>query len=53
MGLRALNSVRKKHNTEGYYFFTKDEKHLLLAKIAIGGSISKIVKYVSDKELHK
>ena len=53
MGLRALNSVRKKHNTEGYYFFTKDEKHLLLAKIAIGGSISKIVKYLSDKELHK
>ena len=53
IGSRALDSINKRHNTEGYYFFTKNEKHLMLAKIALGGSITKIVKYVSDKELHK
>ena len=53
IGNKALNSITKRHNTEGYYFFTKNEKHLMLAKIALGGSITKIVKYVSDKELHK
>ena len=53
IGKRALECIQKRHNTEGYYFFTKNEKHLMLAKIALGGSISKIIKYVSDKELHK
>ena len=53
IGHRALSSITKKHNTEGYYFYTKNEKHLMLAKIALGGSITKVVKYVSDKELHK
>tara|TARA_B100001027_G_scaffold213146_1_gene183472 strand:- start:553 stop:1236 length:684 start_codon:yes stop_codon:yes gene_type:complete len=53
IGYKALESINKRHNTEGYYFFTKNEKHLMLAKIALGGSITKIVKYVSDKDLHK
>ncbi len=53
IGTKALTSIKKRHNTEGYYFFTRNEKHLMLAKIALGGSITKIVKFVSDKELHK
>ena len=53
IGTKALTSIKKRHNTEGYYFFTRNEKHLMLAKIALGGSITKIIKFVSDKELHK
>ncbi|MBR20638.1 MAG: hypothetical protein CMA64_10950 [Euryarchaeota archaeon] len=53
IGKRTLKSIQNGHNTEGYYFMSKDEKCLMLAKIALGGAIRKIVKYVSDAELHK
>tara|TARA_B100000925_G_scaffold266310_1_gene226052 strand:+ start:3849 stop:4532 length:684 start_codon:yes stop_codon:yes gene_type:complete len=53
IGSKAKQAIKLGHYTEGFYFFTKNERYLMLAKIAIGGSISKIVKYVSEADLNK
>ena len=51
IGKKALQSIEKEHWCEGFYFYTKTEKFLMLAKIAAGSSITKIVKFVNEDEL--
>ena len=51
IGKKALQAIEKEHWCEGFYFYTKTEKFLMLAKIAAGSSITKIVKFVNESEL--
>ena len=51
IGKKALEAIEKEHWCEGFYFYTKTEKFLMLAKIAAGSSITKIVKFVNEDEL--
>ena len=53
IGKTALSHVRNEYYLRGFYFWVKTEKQLMLAKIALGTGISKIVKYVSADDLHK
>ena len=53
IGDKALSSITKNHYTDGYYFLTTDERYLMLARIALGGKITKIVKFVTEAEMHK
>lgn len=53
IGKRALSSVKNSYYCNGFYFFTKTEKFLMLAKIAAGGDITRIIKYVNRKDLNK
>lgn len=53
IGDKALSSIVKNHYTDGYYFLTTDERYLMLARIALGGKITKIVKFVTEAEMHK
>ena len=51
IGSRALNAIEKDHWTQGFYFRCKSEKYLMLAKIAAGTGITKVIKYVSENDL--
>ena len=53
IGKLCLKSIENQEYVQGFYFWTKTEKQLMLAKIALGGAISKVVKYVSKADLHK
>lgn len=53
IGKTALEHVAKEWYLQGFYFWVKTEKQLMLAKIALGTGISKVVKYVSADDLHK
>tara|TARA_B100000925_G_C21968054_1_gene456541 strand:+ start:298 stop:981 length:684 start_codon:yes stop_codon:yes gene_type:complete len=53
IGAKAKQAITKGYYVEGFYFYTKDEKYLMLAKIALGGRITKIVKYISEADLNK
>ena len=53
IGPKALQAVEDSSYLKGYYFWVSSEKHLMLAKIALGTGISRIVKYVSRDYLHK
>lgn len=53
IGNKALECIRNSHYCNGYYFYTKTEKFLMLAKIAAGGDITRVVKYVNREELNK
>ena len=53
IGKRALECVKNSHYCNGFYFYTKTEKFLMLAKIAAGGDITRVVKYVNREELNK
>ena len=49
----AKRVIRDNHFAEGFYFYAKNEKYLMLAKIALGGQIRRVIKYVSQQDLHK
>tara|TARA_X000000368_G_scaffold110616_1_gene86064 strand:+ start:1367 stop:2050 length:684 start_codon:yes stop_codon:yes gene_type:complete len=51
IGSKALEAVEKHQWTQGFYFRCKTEKYLMLAKIAAGTGITKVIKYVSEDEL--
>ena len=51
IGNRALRAIEKDHWTQGFYFRCKTEKYLMLAKIAAGTGITKVIKYVSENDL--
>ena len=53
IGKVAKKVVRNNHFAEGFYFYAKNERYLMLAKIALGGQIRRVIKYVSQKDLHK
>jgi len=53
IGNVAKRVVRNNHFAEGFYFYAKNERYLMLAKIALGGQIRRIIKYVSRNDLHK
>ena len=53
IGKIALESVRRGGYLNGFYFWVTTEKQLMLAKIALGNGISKIIKHVTKDELHK
>jgi len=53
IGKVALESVRSKGWCLGFYFWATTEKQAMLAQIALGGGVQKIIKYVSRSELHK
>ena len=53
IGKTALECARSKGWCLGFYFWTTTEKQLMLAQIALGGGVQKIIKYVSQSELHK
>ena len=51
IGKRAIEAIQKHHWTQGFYFRVKSEKYLMLAKIAAGTGITKVIKYVSEDQL--
>ncbi len=51
IGKVALEAIEKNHWTQGFYFRVKSEKYLMLAKIAAGSGITKVIKYVSQDQL--
>ena len=53
IGKQALKSIKNQEYLQGFYFWTKTEKQLMLAKIALGGGIGRVVKFVSKADLHK
>jgi len=53
IGNVAKRVVRNNHFAEGFYFYAKNERYLMLAKIALGGQIRRVIKYVSRNDLHK
>ena len=53
IGNVAKKTIERGGYVEGFYFYAKTEKYLMLAKIALGGKIQRIEKIVSDSELHK
>ena len=53
IGSVAKRVVRNNHFAEGFYFYAKNERYLMLAKIALGGQIRRVIKYVSQQDLHK
>lgn len=53
IGKTAKSVVRRNHFAEGFYFYAKNERYLMLAKIALGGQIRRVIKYVSRNDLHK
>ena len=53
IGNKALECISNSYYCNGYYFYTKTEKFLMLAKIAAGGDITRVVKYVNREELNK
>ena len=53
IGNTAKRVVRNNHFAEGFYFYAKNERYLMLAKIALGGQIRRVIKYVSHNDLHK
>lgn len=53
IGKKALECIRKQQYVQGFYFWIKTENQLMLAKIALGGGIGKVVKFVSKADLHK
>mgnify|MGYP001173589201 FL=1 len=53
IGKVAKRVVKNNHFAEGFYFFAKNERYLMLAKIALGGQIRRVIKYVSQQDLHK
>ena len=53
IGKVAKRVVRNNHFAEGFYFYAKNERYLMLAKIALGGQIRRVIKYVSQQDLHK
>ena len=53
IGNIAKRVVRNSHFAEGFYFYAKNERYLMLAKIALGGQIRRVIKYVSRNDLHK
>jgi len=53
IGNVAKRVVRNNHFSEGFYFYAKNERYLMLAKIALGGQIRRVIKYVSRNDLHK
>jgi len=53
IGHIAKRVVRNNHFAEGFYFYAKNERYLMLAKIALGGQIRRVIKYVSRNDLHK
>lgn len=53
IGKIALEGVKREQYLRGFYFWVKTEKQLMLAKIALGTGISKVIKYISKDDLHK
>ena len=53
IGNVALEQIKKQGWLQGFYFWTKTENQLMLAKIALGGGICRVIKYVSKDDLHK
>ena len=51
IGATAKRAITKSHFTDGLYFWVTDEKYLMLAKIAVGGKISKIIKHVYKQDI--
>ena len=51
IGKKAIDAIEKHHWTQGFYFRVKSEKYLMLAKIAAGSGITKVIKYVSEDRL--
>jgi len=53
IGNVAKKTIERGGYIEGFYFYVKSEKYLMLAKIALGGKIARIEKIVSENDLHK
>jgi len=53
IGAKAKQHIKNYGYSNGYYFYVKSEKQLMLTKIASGSKFGRVVKYVSRHELHK
>lgn len=53
VGKVALEAIEKSHYINGFYFYTTSEKFLMLANIASGTKLTRIIKYVNREELNK
>lgn len=51
IGATAKKAITKSHFTDGLYFWVTNKKYLMLAQIALGTKISKIVEYVYKQDI--